>query len=135
MIKKSIFKIAIILAVGVAGIGLYRNTATNNDYANTADDGIHTTVGVLLEAYVKDEKAANETYLNKVLLLNGYVEKVESDMAHNTILTFRSEDPLSSVVCTLSKGANINVGDNVRVKAVCDGFVGDVRLKDGEILK
>ena len=134
MTKKSIFKVGIILSVVSMGVLAFFSCNNNNTKENSQSGSVETSVNELVSDYVKDEKDANAKYLNKILILTGEIMQVELNMDYKTVLTFKTGDPLSAVTCTMKNASDLKIGDNVKIKGLCTGFVGDVRLIDGEII-
>ena len=86
----------------------------------------------LSKAFMTNEQAANQKYLNKVIEVKGAVLSMDYDQTHQKTILIGSEMELSNVFVTLkdsSKG--FKIGDTVRIKAVCSGFLSDVVLIDG----
>jgi hypothetical protein len=86
----------------------------------------------LSKAFITNEQAANQKYLNKVIEVKGAVLSMDYDQTHQKTILIGSEMELSNVFVTLkdsSKG--FKIGDTVRIKAVCSGFLSDVVLIDG----
>ena len=86
----------------------------------------------LSKAFITNELAANQKYLNKVIEVKGAVLSMDYDQTHQKTILLGSEMELSNVFVTLkdsSKG--FKIGDTVLIKAICNGFLSDVVLIDG----
>lgn len=86
----------------------------------------------LIEAFAKDEEAANTLYLDKVLEVYGPIKEWTHDDA-GVILLLGDASEFSSVSCKLEPGQEellnkMSVGDRVYVKGICAGVLLDVVL-------
>lgn len=86
----------------------------------------------LFNAFIHDEAGANEQYLNKVVEVEGVVTTVRKEQGITSIL-LRSKDPAYGVRCRLDRQPNgespeYEIGQNVRFKCICNGYVQDVEL-------
>ena len=86
---------------------------------------------VLFNAYTSDEARADSLYLNKVLQVQGVVEKVVNNEQGITLVLEGAE--LFGVSCALAesekqKASQIKVGNTVTLKGLCNGMLMDVVL-------
>lgn len=86
----------------------------------------------LIDAFAKDEDAANTQYLDKVLEVYGPIKEWTNDEM-GVILLLGEASGFSSVSCKLEPGQEgilnkMNVGDRVHVKGICTGVLLDVVL-------
>jgi hypothetical protein len=86
----------------------------------------------LLAAYLKDEKLANLTYLDKALIINGEISELTTNQSGETVIILKTEDPMAGVVCTLQGKPAITLqkGQQIQVKGFCSGYISDVVLRD-----
>ncbi len=129
----------IVLAVLVLAIitGLYGYYQYNRKPAGVADqEAIKINAATLVASFMKDEKAAQTRYNNKVLEVVGVLAELGENQNHQTTLLLQSDDPLSSVFCTLENKASTlpKVGDEIVVKGFYAAYTTDVLLT-GCILK
>lgn len=98
------------------------------------ENAIAITAVELVSAYNNNEAEANTRYLNKALLVEGFVKEVGLNQEGSTTITIDGANDFSSVFCTL-KGANKNVEVNnkINIKGVCIGFTSDVVITDAFI--
>lgn len=90
----------------------------------------------LFKAFESDEISANENYLDKIIEVHGEVGEVTIDMDKNTIVIFKSDDPIFGIRCTLeANNTHIKPGDTIHLKGICKGFLSDVVLTDCIYLK
>lgn len=101
-----------------------------------SENAVVVTAGQLVKDYQTSEARANAHYLNKVIQIKGEVIKEGKDQAGNYTVTLKSGDPFSGVLCTLKNGSKISGKDStVVVKGICAGFLTDVVLNEGVIVK
>jgi tRNA_anti-like len=114
----------VILVVAIAG-GLYAYYQYNRKPAGVADqEAVKINAAALVASFMNDEKAAQATYNNKVLEVVGVVAD------HKTTILLQSDDPLSSVFCTLENKLTTlpKVGDEIIVKGFYAAYTTDVLL-------
>lgn len=129
-------KIILILLVFVAAAGIYAWYVFNKPHRNVADEAaISVTAAQLFAEYEKDEKAANDKYLNKTVAVKGIVSEVKKNQAGKTVLILQSEDPLFGINCTAKEDhVQAVAGTEIIFKGICTGYVSDVIINDGMIL-
>lgn len=82
----------------------------------------------LLQDYLKNEKTANEKYLDKTLVVTGIIDKIENSNGLTSVYLNTGND-ISKIICQLeSTDPNISEGQTVKIKGVCTGFLMDVVL-------
>lgn len=105
------------------------------DDLNKAKPAFQVEATELFQAFEDDENAAMAKFGGKVIELTGELMSIKPDEWGQTILVFM--DPLFGVTAiidslgTKMQAAEIDqlkTGDQVRVKARCDGMLTDVRL-------
>jgi tRNA_anti-like len=89
----------------------------------------HTISAIDLEAaYSIDEAAANTKYNDKLVQVNGSVEKVETD-GGKTSIYLKTNNPISAIICEMENGSetsNIKEGESVSIKGRPTGILTDV---------
>lgn len=131
--KKILFAVLVLAIIA----GLYGYYQYNRKPAGVADqEAIKINAAALVASFMKDEKAAQTRYNNKVLEVVGVVAELGENQNHQTTLLLQSDDPLSSVFCTLENKASTlpKVGDEIVVKGFYAAYTTDVLLT-GCILK
>lgn len=117
----------IILACGLVvfllGMKMY-NKAPDNISSMKTDFQIN--AAELLSAFENDETAANLKFLDKVVEVNGVVEKHE--MKEGKLTAYLSTDnPLSNVIFQFeNQNEQIETGENITLKGICTGYLMDV---------
>jgi type II secretory pathway pseudopilin PulG len=92
----------------------------------------------LISDFGADEQKANEAYLGKVILVSGMIESITEDSAMITV-TLKSPNDLSGVICSFSKTTvsttAFHIGQQIKVKGKCDGYLMDVVLTKCSLVK
>lgn len=116
-------------------IGIYAYKEFNRkspDLVNTeAVD--YTTASLLFDAYSNNEDAANKKYLGKVLQVSGTIVEVTNQRDTAFTILLGSSTQSSRVSCTIDKNhiaaaKKYSIGNVVKVKGICTGYLMDVEL-------
>ncbi len=85
----------------------------------------------LIQAYEADEAEANKLYNDKVILVTGTIAGITDDAAVITV-TLKNPESISGVLCSFDKNTIskevFTVGDEVKIKGICNGYLMDVVL-------
>ena len=85
----------------------------------------------LLAAFEEDESIANSKFLDKVIEVEGKVEKVENTEGKTTIY-LNADNPMSSIIFQLEKSSSkIKPGEIATFKGICTGSLMDVVMVRG----
>ena len=127
MKKKILIVILLLIAIGGA-IGIYQW----NKPKRTADDekpAATLTAEDLFNQFATNEAAANTSYLNKIIQVNGKVLTFEKSSTE-FVIYLETSDVLGTVSCTLIPGTEITAteGSDVTIKGICTGYLTDVVL-------
>ena len=120
--------IVIAVIAGTYGFYLFNKKVptlhhTKADFELTADD--------LFNAFDADENAALAKYGDKVLSVSGEVVSVKMDEKQNNITLKADMAMAGGVNCSLNERVeNVKVGDTVKIKGRCQGFLLDVILSN-----
>lgn len=123
----------IVLALLFGGVFLLlRNPSGETTMRNQLPD-VTVEAVELYRQFVTDEAAANEQYLNKIVVVSGTVTSVAKDSRGNISVILQTDDPARGVKCRLdarTKHPRIEFqkGEKVTFKGVCTGYAGDVEL-------
>ncbi|MCB0795415.1 MAG: hypothetical protein KDB88_11820 [Flavobacteriales bacterium] len=132
MKKRTLIILAIAILVG--GVGAwFAWSEYNREHAGTADvDAAWTlTASELLQAFQKDEQAANAQYADQVVMVTGVIKEIEAGDAGVVNVSLDTGDLMAAVVCEFSSmdvPHDRAVGQEVSVKGVCTGYLMDVIL-------
>jgi hypothetical protein len=136
MFKKIIVFLLIAAAIGSA-VGYYmwhkppRTAEDEKPFVTISADALFT-------EFSADEVATTTKYINKVLEVTGKVSDIKKDASGNTDVILETSDILGTVVCTLKNDANADgteIGTTVALKGICTGYLTDVILNQGVVVK
>jgi hypothetical protein len=91
---------------------------------------ISITASGIYQAYMHDEKKANELYLDKALAVNGKISEIKTNQQGQQVIVLESNDPIFGIVCTMSHPIEALAGQEVNIKGFCTGYTTDVVLRD-----
>lgn len=109
------------------GIGFYlfnkpvpSTSSMNVDFTMAAED--------LLLAFENDENDANSKYLDKVIQVEGLIDKMETKEGKTTIY-LDANNPMSNIIFQLEQPvSDISQGQPITLKGICTGYLMDVVL-------
>lgn len=141
MKKKVIFGVLVVIAAGV-GTALYMS---QKGHAETADEeaAFSMTSDAIVQEFLDEEQAARTKYVDKVIEVSGPVFEINKADGQITGVKL-SSDEFYIVNCTFQNPMDELTGENIKVKGVCSGFLGDsesmlpggtVELKRSAIVK
>lgn len=114
-----------LLLAGMYGVFLYNKPVQS---LRNVEPFVEIGSNELLEAFEADEAAANDKFLDKVLLVNGVIDKIEESEGRVNIF-LKTKNPLSSITCELEQTDLLDKyksGDPISVKGLCSGYLMDV---------
>ncbi len=126
-------KILLWVIAGILLTGIITGIVLWNKPHATVDNkkGIAVSAEALADSFIQNEEAANSTYLNQVVEVNGVIAEVSRNQEGKNVLLLESSDPLSGVQCTMrDTGRNFETGTEVRIKGFCNGFTTVVLLSE-----
>jgi hypothetical protein len=139
--KKSIKIILAVLLIGGAVGGFVAYKMWNKPFADVSEmEGVKVNADVLYKAFESNEQQANATYVGKVVEVSGTVGEIEkTDSIARVMLTF-PDAMMGAVRVTLdtrhlTDADAVKSGDNATFKGFCNGYLMDVEVKDGVLVK
>lgn len=126
----------LLLGMLAAGIGFYIYNKPVASLENKKPD-IEVTASRLISDYESDEKTANGTYLGKIVQVSGKVAAIGVEEG-KTKIQLETENPISMIICELEDGSNagtVKVGDEIKIKGLCSGYLSDVILVQASLVK
>lgn len=122
-VKKNILLIFIALIV-IAAFAAYR--LWNKPHVDVKDaDAVETNAIVLYNTFITDSIKAKSDYLNKVIIVSGTVKEILLNQQNQQIILLKTSVADASVNCTMEENANnYKVGDTIRLKGICAGYIG-----------
>ena len=94
---------------------------------------------LLYQAFSDDEKKAESSYLGKVVKVDGIIDEIYTDESNAPVVVLRSGsgDPVSVVTLEGTQSKIIqeySEGDEIAIKAMCNGMLMEVTLSKGLIV-
>ena len=109
----------------------------NKPARNVADEsGIKITAVAIFDSFSNNEQSANTKFLNKAIEVTGMVTGVKKNQADQVVAYLKSSDPVFGVNCTFNQDPGIIIeGTIITFKGICTGYLSDVILDQGMIVK
>ncbi len=124
------------LFLGLAGLG-YAFYVWNEPARDvTGEKAIHITAIAIFDSFSNNEQAANISFLNKAIEVTGKVTNIKKNLAGNTVVYLQSSDPVFGVNCTFKQNpGKIIKGNNITFKGICTGYLSDVVINEGIVIR
>ena len=139
--KKTLKIVLVVVLIGACIGGFIAYKMWNKPFDDVTDmEGIAVNADVLYKAFETNEQTANTTYVGKVVEVSGTVGDIEtSDTIARVMLTF-PDAMMGAVRVTLDSrhladAKAVKTGDQATFKGFCNGFLMDVEVKDGVLMK
>ncbi len=136
--KRKILAIAtlVILLIGT-GAWYYVFVWSEHHHRNVQDEkGIVINAQTLLDAFAKNEQAANAAYLDKVLEVTGTVSDIKVNQEGKQTIVLETNNVMAGIICTLRNTDNaIKEHTAITIKGICTGYLSDVVIIDAVVLK
>lgn len=121
------FLIAGLVLAAIALLGWLYINKSHRSAAGQPD--ITVSASILFDSFATDELSANKKYLNRLLEVRGVVGEHRQDQDHHDVIILRTNDPMFGVSCSFSSPLEkVTVGDSIKVKGFCTGYLSDVVL-------
>jgi hypothetical protein len=135
-------KIVIVIGLVAAAIGGFVGYKMwNKPHADASEmEGIKVTAIDLYKAFETNEQQANTTYVGKVLEISGAVAEIENTDSIARVIFSVPDATFGSVRVSIDKRhlddvKSLTPSQNIVVKGFCSGFLTDVEIKDGVVVK
>jgi hypothetical protein len=135
-------KIVIVIGLVAAAIGGFvAYKMWNKPHADASEmEGIKVTAIDLYKAFETNEQQANTTYVGKVLEISGAVAEIENTDSIARVIFSVPDATFGSVRVSIDKRhlddvKSLTPSQNIVVKGFCSGFLTDVEIKDGVVVK
>ena len=130
MIKK-ILLVLIVLALLGSYIGYKMYNKPHQD-VSAAPAEVTLTADELLNAFKENEIEAGTKFINKVIEVSGNIADAKNE-SNQIIIQIGTADVMSNIICNLDSTQTSNrkeykIGDSIRVKGICSGYLSDVIL-------
>lgn len=133
--KKVLIALGVLVLVG-AGLAYYMyNKPVASLEHHKAD--LSVTADQLIRDYESDEKTADEKYLGKVVEVSGKVADITQEEGKHKV-SLETSNPISAIICELEehlKTEELKVGEQIKMKGKCSGYLNDVILVQSSIVK
>ena len=116
-------------------IGFQKITSDEIDIQNAASESLISATN-LTTAYLQSEENANIKFKDKIIEVEGVVRSITFTNQRNTIL-LKGIKSDTNVICDFSinfKKQSITIGQHLKIKGICKGFLKDVILLNCMIL-
>ncbi len=124
----------ILFGVVVSGV-IYRMYNKPHRDPST-ESSIQITAADLFRSYETNESEANGLYLDKVLEVSGKITEITTNQQSIPVIVLETENPMFTVRCTMENPEiPVNVGDAVKIKGICTGYLSDVIIVKGMIVE
>ena len=122
--KKTILLIVFILVVVVGWYAYHEFNRKNKDLTYSVAD-FQFNVDKLIHEFEKDALAANKTYTNKIIEVNGLLQKIDGE-GNPVIFFLVGNEKMSTIKCSMDSSyvkdyKQIKPGNKITVKGVCTG--------------
>jgi len=136
------FKIVIIIGLIAAAIGGFVGYKMwNKPHADASEmEGVKVSAIDLYKAFETNEQQANATFVGKVLEISGAVAEIENSDSIARVIFSVPDATFGSVRVSIDKRhlddvKSLAPAQNIVVKGFCSGFLTDVEIKDGVVVK
>ena len=139
--KKTLKIVLVVVLIGACIGGFIAYKMWNKPFDDVTEmEGLKVNADVLYKAFESNEQTANTTYVGKVVEVTGTVGDIEtSDSIARVMITF--PDAMNGAVRVtldsrhLADAKAVKTGDQATFKGFCNGFLMDVEVKDGVLMK
>lgn len=102
----------------------------------TDEESIKITAVAIFDSFSNNEQSANKHFLNKAIEVTGKVTSVQKNQAGKTVVYLQSDDPVFGVNCTFRDDpGTIEASSVITFKGICTGYLEDVVLNEGVLVK
>jgi hypothetical protein len=133
---KIVLTVAILGALAAGGYALYVYYKPHRDV--TKEKGVQLSAQNLYDAFKTNEADANAKYLDKAIELTGEVGAVSKNQDGNTVVDFKTNDPMVVINCTFKTDpGTLTPGQTITFKGICTGYIPDanVVINEGVLVK
>ena len=134
--------VKIVLIIGLAIVvtgGIIAYKIFNKPHRDvTTEQGVQLSAQKLYDAFRTNEAEANKLYLDKAIEMTGEVSEVTTNQDGNTVVNFKTSDPLFVINCTFKTNpGELKPGQTITFKGICTGYIPDanVVINEGVLVK
>ncbi len=129
----------ILIGLGILAGGIMVYRIYNKPHPDvTKEKGVELSAQNLYDAFRTNEADANTKYLGKAIELTGEVAAVSKNQDGNTVVDFKTNDPLFVINCIFIKAPGLlKPGETHTFKGFCTGYIPDanVVINEGVLVK
>lgn len=130
IILSAIGIITLLIAIVYYAIFIYptshhRNIQNENSVVVTTDQ--------LVKEFTENEKNANLHYLNKALIIEGAILSIDTDQAGFLHIIMGNANAFSNISITFMDHPVLKVGQKIKIKGLCTGFLSDVIITEAKV--
>ncbi len=136
---KAIIRIvaAIVIILGIVYV-VVLNWPQSNIKSKAADVTID--AAMLYDSFTNDEAMAEANYSGKVIIVSGIIDELYQDENKDPVIVLRSDQGAVVAVVSLEKSEAEKVsvyqeGDDITIKAMCNGMLNEVILGKGMLVE
>ena len=134
-VKIALFVVSFI-ALSAILAALYLFNLKQTDMAKAKPDFILTATELQKE-FEDNESTASARYINKILEVTGTIGSITQADSNNLNISLKTGSDISSVICTfpaIGDPSKFKVGDEIKLRGECSGFLMDVLLNNCAII-
>jgi tRNA_anti-like len=132
--SRKILTVITILLLAAISYGLYVWNKPQRDVQD--EKAVTIAATAIFDSFIVNETKANELYLNKAIQVTGEVSEVKKNQDGNAVVYLKSTDPVFGVNCTFKEDPGpLEKGTTITFKGICTGYLSDVIINQGIIVK
>lgn len=132
--RKFLVVIIVIILAGGLSYAFYIWNKPPRDVGK--EKAIKITAVAIFDSFNTNEQAANLRFLNKAVEVSGKITDVKKNQAGQTVVYLQSSDPVFGINCTFKQNpGEITKGSTITFKGICTGYLSDVILNEGILVK
>jgi hypothetical protein len=136
--KKKIFILALIAALGVAALAYYQYQRPVSSISGEEPQATFTSEA-LFDYFTEHETIATKDLNGKIVQVSGTVVEVLANSDSSTTVVLGSEHPVFGVKCRFEPGSLNDIkpmsGEQIEIKGICTGMTADVEMNQCVYLK
>jgi tRNA_anti-like len=132
--SRKILTVITILLLAAISYGLYVWNKPQRDVQD--EKAVTIAATAIFDSFIVNETKANELYLNKAIQVTGEVSEIKKNQDGKAVVYLKSTDPVFGVNCTFKEEPGpLEKGTTITFKGICTGYLSDVIINQGIIVK
>lgn len=126
--KKLLYFILFVLALVIISYFVVLNLPKASSANKEASQKLSATE--LMTQFESNEAKANKALIGKTIEVSGQISDIEKDKQDATVVYLETGSMMTPILCTMEKSSKkkFNIGDQVRIKGQCNGFLQGVLM-------